>query len=140
MKNIITLVVLVFCTTVLVAQKTPESRTKIAIASYNGSSTDVFFFTNNASETELRFTAIELSASQKYNLNDNSFIGKFFRVTYRVDFLPNKEVKSKDKMASAQSPYKKTFTIIDLEELPDYNEEDEEKEDKDDDGIPFPGL
>ena len=131
MKNlIITLVVIMFVTPIL-AQKKPESRTKIIVASYNGYATDAYFFTNNATNSELKFNHVEPDVRNKFDLKSKLFVGKYFRVTYRIDFVTNEEQKQEGKLSKTQSAFKKQLTIIKLEELPDFiNEEDEDDDGK----------
>jgi hypothetical protein len=131
MKNLVMISVFFYVVGVF-AQKIPESRTKIVVASYDGASNGTYSFKNSSNDTELKFTGIQETAAKKFNLTDTQHIGMIFKVTYQIDFHLSTEKKREDKMAGTQSPYKRTLTIIDLEMLD--NLDDEDGDDIEDDG------
>lgn len=128
MKNSVTTIIALLMITSIFAQNVPESRTKTIVASYDGSATNTYFFTNNVNSSELKFTEIDEEASAKYNLDNANLYGEVFRVTYRISFEKKNIVKKEGKLGANQNPFVKKLTILDLELLEGF------KDAEDDDG------
>ena len=56
----------------------------VVYATYNGNDMGVYSFVDDDGET-YDFSSIEITASQKYDLDSEEFIGKMFKVTYKVE-------------------------------------------------------
>jgi hypothetical protein len=61
-----------------------QSITKIAVATYNGYSTEGYYFTNELDEGPMLFAKIRPEATKRFDLKDESNIGESFRVTYNI--------------------------------------------------------
>ena len=85
-----------------------KSETKIAVATYTGSSTEGFYFTNNLNQSSMLFVKIRPEVLKEYDLSGRVYIRKTFRITYNIE-----KVKGKKQM-----------TIIAMELL-DYDEDED---------------
>lgn len=107
MRNfLIALIIMMVAKTGMAQQN--KSITKIAIATYDGDSTEGYYFTNELDEGQLFFNNARLEVLKIYNLKDKSNLRESFRVTYNIDSVEGKKI----------------MTIINLEKL-DYDSEDD---------------
>lgn len=88
-----------------------KASTKRAVATYTGSSTQGYYFTNDLDESSMLFNKVRPDVLKKYDLSDRSYIRETFRVYYNVETIKNKKI----------------MTIIDMELL-DYDEDEEDIE------------
>ena len=84
-----------------------KSETKRTVATFTGSSTEGYYFTNDLDKSSLLFTNIRPEVLKEYDLTGRVYIREMFRITYKVE-----KVKGKKQM-----------TIIAMELL-DYDDED----------------
>lgn len=115
------------------AQEMPESRTKVIVANFAGLATDGYIFTDNVSNRDLKFEKIEGDRIGEINLLDPAILDNFFRVTYRIEYVKNEAKKDMGKLSKTKSPFARKLSIIQLDALPDF-QNDEEYEDEDDGG------
>eukprot|EP00747_Dinoflagellata_sp_TGD_P033788 gnl/TRDRNA2_/TRDRNA2_136842_c1_seq1.p2 gnl/TRDRNA2_/TRDRNA2_136842_c1~~gnl/TRDRNA2_/TRDRNA2_136842_c1_seq1.p2 ORF type:complete len:124 (-),score=1.87 gnl/TRDRNA2_/TRDRNA2_136842_c1_seq1:722-1093(-) len=123
MKNLIFAFALFLTISPVLSQERPESRTKKMIAQFSGSATDGYYFTNNVNSDEIKFQITNEELLDHYNLNESEFIGKFFRITYRIDFIPNKDYGDSINRGKVARPFHRSNIIIDMELLDDFEEE-----------------
>lgn len=130
MKKLMTLaIVTLFVAAGFAQEKMPESKTKIAVASYNGHSTEAYYFTNNVNERQLRIDKVYDDVLKKFDLNSDVHIDDYFRITYRTDYVKSDAKKDDSKLSKAQPAFKKVFTIIDMEMLEGYDDEEDDIDD-----------
>ncbi|MCG2461863.1 hypothetical protein K8352_13975 [Flavobacteriaceae bacterium F89] len=84
MKNIIIALALLMGT-VGTTKAQDVQKAVIVIATYSGNSTDGYYFTNDLDQRGILFAQIEPEVLNKYDLNNNTFLNKTFRVTYIID-------------------------------------------------------
>lgn len=84
-----------------------KTESKRAVATYTGSSTEGYYFTNDLDGKSMLFNEIDPEILKRYDLSDRSYIRETFRIYYNVE-----KVKGKKKM-----------TITNMELL-DYDDED----------------
>lgn len=89
-------------------EKKEESQTKIAVATYDGRSSEGYYFTNDLDESSMLFAKVRPEIMKVYDLKNRTYIRETFRITYNVGKMSGK----------------KQFTIIRLELL-DYNDEED---------------
>lgn len=89
-------------------EKKDKSQTKIAVATYDGRSSEGYYFTNNLDESSMLFTKIRPEVMKVYDLKDRAYIRETFRITYNKEKIDGK----------------KQLTIIGLELL-DYSDEED---------------
>lgn len=78
MKTLITLFT-------LIALVFPKNQENLTIkATFDGHEEGFYYFTDT-SDHSFFFEGVEAVASEKYDLTNNHYIGKTFRITYKVD-------------------------------------------------------
>ncbi len=108
MKKLILLGFLSFCMHMAIGQEA-ESSTKKAVATYNGYSTEGYYFTNELDQGPLRFDKIMPEVLQHFDLKDELYKGETFRVNYTIKTVGNKD----------------ELTILSLEKI-DYDTDDDD--------------
>ncbi len=86
-----------------------QNSTKKAVATYNGYSTEGYYFTNELDQGPLHFDKIMPEVLQHFDLKDEVYKGETFRVNYII-----KTVGKKDEL-----------TILNLEKI-DYDADDDD--------------
>jgi len=86
-----------------------KTETKRAVATYTGSSTAGYYFTNDLDQSSMLFSSIKPEVLKKYDLTKRTYIREKFRVYYKITMVKGK----------------KEMTVFEMELL-DYEEEEDD--------------
>ena len=91
MKNLL-IIAMMFTVSIGVAQTDKQkSETKIAVASYTGSSTEGYYFTNDLDQSSMIFANVRPEVLNEYDLSGRVYIRETFRVTYIIEKIKGKK-------------------------------------------------
>ena len=109
----------IFTSVTLQAQKLPESKTKIAIASYTGFASNTYKFKNQSNGVVIKFSPVQDTVTNNIGILDSLQVGKYYRITYRIDYIEPSEKKQNPLTKEFPSPvYERKISILELKELP----------------------
>ncbi|GGG49329.1 hypothetical protein [Bizionia arctica] len=91
MKKFLILLILLGTSSMISAQETAKNADKVIHATYDGYDGDGFYFINQKDNQKMLFVRISPPVLKKFDLMDDTSIGKLFEVSYDLEKVGNSE-------------------------------------------------